>query len=325
MVSVVMSVYSEPIKWLEESINSILNQIYADFEFIIVCDNPENTEAQLVVKSFSNNDNRIKIIVNETNIGLTKSLNKGIAVSKGEYIARMDADDIAHPDRFSKQVDFFEKNPDISICSSDARVIDENSQLVAETRVHGHLIIEDLFKRSPLIHPTVMFRRTLLSLRSPFYNEQYKISQDYELWTFLYLNKTYFGIIKEPLIDYRISQKQISRKNQEVQIKNSSEIGRSFYLKMISQFVPNAENLKPEDQLAGLSKNMINIPSDDKRMYLELLYRQYYTVSRKHKIYVLKYFADPNGLIQRLPLRKAAYMLLSLILKNRYNKYELYI
>lgn len=325
MVSVIMSVFSEPINWLEESIKSILNQSYSNFELIIVCDNPNNIDVQKEIENYSVKDNRIVVIKNESNIGLTKSLNKGLLIAKGDYIARMDADDIAHLDRFSKQIDFLEKNPDISICSSDARVIDENSKLVAETKINGQLIIEDLFKQSPLIHPTVMFRRTLLSLRRPFYNEVYKISQDYELWTFLYLNKVKFGIIKEPLIDYRISKKQISRRNKEIQVKNSSEIGRSFYINMVKKIVPNAEELKLEDQLKCLSKNMNYIPCNDYRMYLDLLYRQYYTISRWNVLYAIKYFTDPNRLVQKLPLRKSVYMILGLLFKNRYNMFQLYI
>ena len=319
MISVIMSVFSEPIAWLEMSINSILEQTYQDFEFIIICDNPENIKAQETIERYAKKDKRVILIKNEENIGLTKSLNKGLLLSKGDYIARMDADDIAHPDRLSKQIDFLEKNPEISVCSSDARVIDDHSNIIEDTRVKGLLNLEKLFRCSPLIHPTVMFRRSLLKLRNPFYNEQYKVSQDYELWTFLYLNNVKFDIIPETLLDYRVSQKQISKLHKEVQTNNSSQIGHFFYLGMLTKVIPGSEQLNLEDQLKCLSNMMKDIREDSKNMFMELLFRQYYTASRRKSTFVLKYFVDPNLLILKLSFRKTVYMFFSLFLKDRYD------
>ena len=324
MISIIMSVFSEPIIWLEESINSILNQSYKDFEFVIVCDNPENKDAQIVIKKYSEKDERIVPILNDSNLGLTKSLNKGLDISKGEFIARMDADDIAHPDRLSKQVCFLVEHPQISICSTDARIIDDNSNIIAKTKVHGQIIIENLYRHSPIIHPTVMFRRSLLKLRNPFYNEQYKVSQDYELWTFLYLSNIKFAIIAESLLDYRISSKQISKQRYDLQIKNSSQIASNFYVKMLAKLIPGVGGLSFSEQIDVLSKSIARVPGDEQKMYLELLYRQYYTALRKDKKYILKYIADSNKLIIKLPFRKTIYMLLSLFAKNRYNQFLLY-
>lgn len=324
MISVIMSFFSEPINWLEMSIDSILKQNYRDFEFIIVCDNPKNIDAQIIIEKYMVRDKRIIFIKNDTNIGLTKSLNKGICASKGEYIARMDADDVAHVDRFSRQLEFLIANPDISVCCSDARVIDEDSNILASSKVHGQLIIEDLFQHSPIIHPTAMFKRNILNLRYPFYNEEFRYSQDYELWSFLYLNKVKFGIIRDTLIDYRVSKKQITKQHYEIQVKNSSRIGKLFYLKMLERVLENAENQTLEEQIDSLSKRIKHIPDDEKKMYLGLLYRQYYTISRTKKRYFLNYFKDPNCLIQKVPLRNTMYFLLSIFKVDRYNKFLLY-
>ena len=117
-VSVVMSVYKEPVEWLHESIDSILNQTFSGFEYIIICDNPEYEEGILLLKGYAKKDNRIRLIFNKENIGLTKSLNIGISIAQGDYIARMDADDISEAKRFEKQLDFFESNPDFDFCST---------------------------------------------------------------------------------------------------------------------------------------------------------------------------------------------------------------
>lgn len=110
-----MSVYKEPIDWLCQSIDSILEQSYNYFEFIIVCDNPNYSVGIRVLNDYSNKDSRIKLLFNEVNIGLTRSLNKALALSQGEYIARMDADDIADKERFAQEVDYLESCPDKDI------------------------------------------------------------------------------------------------------------------------------------------------------------------------------------------------------------------
>ena len=320
MISVIMSVYAEPVAWLEASINSVLGQSYDSFEFVIISDNPDNADALRLIEQYAERDKRVVHIRNQSNIGLTKSLNKGLSISKGGFIARMDADDIAHPDRFQKQIQFLMNHPDISICSSDARMIDEDDNIIAETRVHGQLNLDELFVCSPLIHPSVMFRRSLLALRQPFYNEQYRVSQDYELWTYLYLNKARFGIIPETLIDYRVSPKQISNHNKGTQSQYSSQIGRLFYDSMMARVVPQSDKLSLKEQLVSLSGELTSGHIDDKQMYFEMLYRQYYTVSRTKRSYIFKYFCDSNLLPFKLSFRKTIYLVLSLFFKSRYDK-----
>ena len=122
-ISVVISVYKEPVEWLSQSIDSILHQTFSDFEFIIVCDNPAYEEGINTLKEYSKKDGRIRLIFNEGNIGLTKSLNKGLAIAQGEYIARMDVDDIAMTERFAKQLEYLDSHPEIGVCGSIIKYI----------------------------------------------------------------------------------------------------------------------------------------------------------------------------------------------------------
>ena len=118
-ITVLMSIYKEPIDWMILSIDSIIEQTYKDFEFIIINDNPERLDNTKLLEKYLKKDSRIKIVNNSENIGLTKSLNKGLAVSTGEYIARMDADDISLPTRFEKQIAFLESNPNVIVLGTN--------------------------------------------------------------------------------------------------------------------------------------------------------------------------------------------------------------
>lgn len=122
-VTVLMSMYNTPLEQLKESIESILNQTYKNFEFLII-DDGSKKECVNLVKSY--NDKRINLVRNEQNIGLEKSLNKGLKLAKGKYIVRIDTDDIAYTDRIEKQVDFIKKNSEYSIVGSKAEIFDEN-------------------------------------------------------------------------------------------------------------------------------------------------------------------------------------------------------
>ena len=128
-MSVIMSCYNERKPDIIKSINSILEQTYKLFEFIIIVDNPKNNEIIETIKKFK--DKRIKVIINEKNIGLAESLNKGISIAKGKYIARMDADDISLPNRFKIQFDYLESHPDIDVVGSNRITIDENDEITA--------------------------------------------------------------------------------------------------------------------------------------------------------------------------------------------------
>jgi len=169
MISVIMSVYKPNQKHLDEAINSILNQTYKDFEFIIINDGGEFTLPD---------DQRIRVINNEKNIGLTKSLNFALDIAQGEYIARMDADDISYPKRLEEQVKFLDEHPDYILVGTWAEIIDEQGNVKREVKhpCENDVIQRELIKYNPFFHSSIMFRRGLR------YNENFRYAQDYELY-----------------------------------------------------------------------------------------------------------------------------------------------
>jgi glycosyltransferase involved in cell wall biosynthesis len=167
-----MSVYKPNQKYLDEAIASILNQTYKDFEFIIVNDG-EN-----VTVNYWGFDPRIKVIHNEKNIGLTKSLNKALKEAKGEYIARMDADDISYPKRLEEQVKYLNEHPECILVGTWAEIINEEGKKTREVKhpCEDEVIRRELIKYNPFFHSSIMFRRGWK------YNENFRYAQDYELY-----------------------------------------------------------------------------------------------------------------------------------------------
>lgn len=179
-VSVVMSVYNGE-KHLAKAIASILNQTFSDFEFIIINDG-SNDSSELIIRKFAIQDERIMVISRE-NHGLTRSLNEGIKLAKGEYVARMDADDIAFPKRLEKEVDYLDNHPEVGLVSCFARVINDCDQEIGEHRppvVHNEIRKRSFFA-GQLCHPAAVFRKTLWAELGG-YDEKVLYAQDYELW-----------------------------------------------------------------------------------------------------------------------------------------------
>lgn len=210
-VSVIMSVYNEPIEWIDQSIDSILNQTFVDFEFIIVNDNPRRDDNRIYLNQKSKKDSRIKIIENEENLGLAASLNIGIAHAKGNYIARMDADDLSLPSRFAKQVKLLDKNINIGVCGTFARFIYANNKKGRKLNlnVSDRDLKNAIWFLCPFVHPSVMMRRDVL--KNNLYDEQCRIGQDWELWLRLqYVSG--FANIPEILLLYRLHDNQSTEK-----------------------------------------------------------------------------------------------------------------
>ncbi|WP_052746042.1 glycosyltransferase family 2 protein [Sulfurovum lithotrophicum] len=175
MISVVMPVYNGE-KYLNEAIDSILHQTYTDFEFIILNDGSTDRTEEIIL---SYDDPRIVYVKNEENLQIVKTLNKGIALAKGKYIARMDADDISLPERFKKQVEFMEENPDIDVCGTWVKTIGYNVEQwqypVGHEQIKSYLLFD-----SALAHPSVIFRSTVFEHIN--YEEAYNKAEDYALW-----------------------------------------------------------------------------------------------------------------------------------------------
>lgn len=207
LISVVMSVYNGE-KYLAEAIESILNQTYKNFEFIIVNDGSKDNSVE-IIKNYMKQDNRI-VLIDRENKGLPYSLNEGISIAKGEYIARMDADDISLPTRFEKQIKYFEDNIEIGICGTFAETFGTNTKsiLLKQPLKHDEMKICLLFSVC-FAHPTVMMKKEVLEKNKLKYNNNYPNAQDYELWSKI-SNTTKMGNISEILLRYRISKNSIT-------------------------------------------------------------------------------------------------------------------
>ena len=180
-VSVVMSVYNGE-RYLREAVESILGQTFTEFEFIIVNDGSTDGTREILT---AYNDPRIRLVRNEENIGLTRSLNKGLALGRGEYIARMDADDVSLPHRLEVQVRYLDQYPGVGLVACDLQFIDDEGHTLGRSyRSCGNSLVRWylLFYNYIAAHSHVVFRRDLVANLGG-YDETFEYAQDYELWS----------------------------------------------------------------------------------------------------------------------------------------------
>ena len=215
LVSVIMCVYKERLEWLKDSVDSILQQSFTDFEFIIICDNPSYAEGIKFIQERRSNDERIVLIINDDNMGLTKSLNVGLRSARGKYIVRMDADDISLPTRIARQVAFMNAHPTIVASGTGAYKWQNNHLKKLNRKINSKSLRSLLIFESPIYHPSAIFKRAIDG-KLVFYDESFKYSQDYALWITL-IEKYEVSNINKPLIKYRISESQISAERFEEQ------------------------------------------------------------------------------------------------------------
>ena len=227
LVSVIMSNYNTPEEYLRQAIDSVLHQTYSNFEFIII-DDCSTDDSLAVIESYT--DNRIIVLKNEVNLGITKSLNRGLAVARGEYIARMDADDICLPERFKKQVEYLSNHPETIVCGTWVELFGEGAYKYQETISKKVIPEKDMFQvnllfgnHTNIIHPTAMFRHRSLLDNSITYNESYIYAQDYRMW----VDCSRVGEcsnVSEVLLKYRIHDKAVSTDKKAVQTECAKSI-----------------------------------------------------------------------------------------------------
>jgi glycosyltransferase involved in cell wall biosynthesis len=210
LVSVIMSVYNGS-QWLKDAIESVIQQTYKNWEFIII-DDDSNDETVDILNQYKS-DPRFKIIRNAERKGLTKNLNSSIAISNGEFVARMDADDICMPDRLKKQVTYLNQNSTTQVVCSFIDFIDEhgNPKGVWEDdrkTTSWKKIRSTLPWRSCIGHPTVMFKKEVFAKYS--YNETQASSQDWDLWLQLAADNIVIEKLNEPLLLYRVHSKSVT-------------------------------------------------------------------------------------------------------------------
>ncbi|WP_022756283.1 glycosyltransferase family 2 protein [Butyrivibrio fibrisolvens] len=244
LISVIMSVYNEH-EYISEAIDSLLSQTYSNFELIIIddCSTDDTVE---IIDRYASNDDRIKLYQNKENAGLTRNLNKALKLAKGDYIARMDGDDIAMPERFEKEVMYLESHKDVALVSCQTQTFGEE-KLVAD-------VIEDLEElratmliRPVLAHPGFMFRRMIIDAGFS-YDESFRQAQDYDFAARLSLDHD-IAIVTPALLKYRAHQGQVSAVSNSSQAANADRV-RRFLLSNIG----------------------IELTDDEQEMYHKLVY-----------------------------------------------------
>lgn len=288
-VSVVMTVYNAE-KYLSLSIESILNQTFTNFEFIIINDCSVDGSSQIIT-NYSNLDKRIKIINNKTNLGVSKSCNNAIKMAAGEYIARMDSDDIALPNRLQTQVDFLDNNSDVIAVGSNADVIDMNGNYVYTTsqpETYNEILLS-LKKRATMINPTTIFRKESFLEVGGYYEPIKHYFEDFMLWAQLSKIGKIVNI-KDSLLQYRIvmnsiSSKQVSKKYQQLEIEISH---RGYASKEELDFIRKEKAIKSEPKQAEFAYYLILAQKYILNNYNYLKATEYLNKAEKMKIFSKK-------------------------------------
>ena len=224
LVSILMPCYNAE-KHLREAMTSIQNQTYKNLEIVAIndCSSDQTSE---ILHSMAKEDPRIKVYDNDENLKLIKTLNKGIGLCNGEYIARMDADDIALPQRIEKEISFLENHKDHDIVSSLFLAFHtDNPQ--KKTLHHNPLKDEELraymLFKSGICHPAVMMRKRIFTELGLSFEPDYLHVEDYALWSKA-IYKTKIANIGEPLLLYRVHAGQVSSLNEQLQITNKKKV-----------------------------------------------------------------------------------------------------
>ena len=216
IISVIMPVYNEE-KYLASAIDSILNQTFTDFELIIL-DDGSTDKTRHIIETYTKKDSRVIPVYNDENRGLVYNLNYGLRIAQGKYIARMDGDDIALPNRFKEQVDYLVRHEEIIICGTWVRTIGD-AELENHIKGDSSELKIRLLYRPIIAHPTYMMKRTLVDEFQLCYDPDYFGAEDYKFLTEA-VKFGQIGVVKKEHLCYRIHDNQVSAryKNQQKQL-----------------------------------------------------------------------------------------------------------
>jgi glycosyltransferase involved in cell wall biosynthesis len=225
VVSILMPVYNAE-RYLDDAIQSIFAQTLNDFELIVIDD--ASTDGSLnILNSYA--DIRLLVVQHKSNTGIVDALNNGLKEARGEYVARIDADDIAHPERLQIQLDYLNKHPQVGMVGSWIRGFGD----VRREYIHRYPITDDHIKasllfESPFAHPAVMIRRAALEKLDQYYSPDFPYVEDWELWTRL-IRSAEASNIPMPLLKYRIHAKSVSQQFTRVQGESKLKLLKKIY------------------------------------------------------------------------------------------------
>lgn len=265
-VTVLMPVYNAG-QYIKEAIDSVLSQTFKDFEFLILNDGSIDNSTEIIQEY---KDERIRYEAFQHDFLTT--LNNGIELSKGKYIARMDADDIMMPDRLAVQFDFMEKHSDIVACGSYITFIG-NEQNILERPISPNEVFESLMLFCPIANPSSMVRRKVIIDHHIRYDPNYLYAEDYKFWTELV---KYGKIANIPLVllKYRISAGQVSNTHRNQQAELSEKISREMILYCLSKIKINDNTLNEKivTELIPYLEQLLNTSKLSYEKYSQFMY-----------------------------------------------------
>ena len=284
LVSVIMSVFNESIDEIGRAIESILNQTYKNIEFIIVDDNPNNTLMLKILKEYNEKNNNIKLIINEKNLGLAKSLNKAIDIASGDFIARMDADDISALDRIEKEIKLLIENK-YDMITSNCDYIDENGITIGH-RNNLPLDVDCIKALLPyanfICHPSVIYKKKVINELGGY--RSFSVSQDYDLWLRFLSAGFVIGSTNEVLLHYRTRQNSISAKNMIRRI-----VYIEYQKRLYRERLKHRSDSYTDDAVANLEK-IVNKYSSNKEVFRLIENIQVSISERNVKNFIIDYF-----------------------------------
>lgn len=217
-------------EYIAQAIESILEQTYKDFEFIIINDGSTDRTSDVVGK-YAKTDKRIKFIDNKVNQGLIAVLNQGLDMCAGEYIARMDSDDISIPERFALQIEYMDKNPHVAVVGGWHEKFGTNIRRTVRRYPAQTTLLDSLLQGTPISHPTAMIRRKVLDAHNIRYNSDYKHAEDYQFWTQI-VQVGEIHNLQKVLLYYRWHDTNVSVLSRNIQLKNSERIRADIIKKL---------------------------------------------------------------------------------------------
>lgn len=260
-ISIILNVYNSE-DYIKECLDSIFRQSFSNFEMILTLDGCTDSTPD-IVNSYK--DERLKIIKNKVNRGVSSCCNNSISLANGKYIVRMDGDDIMHPQRLEKQFHFMENNPEIGVCSSWVQRFGKENDIVKHSYDDAKIKI-DLLYGNPIANPSVIIKTSTLRDNNITYNSEYNGVEDYKLWTELAL-VTKFSNIPEVLLRYRTHEKQLTNyQNKEEQQKLILSIKQEYFEHVFFKIAPEEKeawkglfNYDENPIFQSISKNLFFI------------------------------------------------------------------
>lgn len=231
-ISVLMSAYNSE-KYVAEAIESILNQTFKDFEFIIVNDGSTDKTAEIIAQ-YAKSDKRIKFIDNKNNAGIVAALNQGLDFCNGEYVARMDSDDISLPERFAKQVKYMDGHPECGALGAWTEKFGPSVKRNDGVRYRSKLkLLDFIIYGNCVVNPTAMVRRSILIDNNIKYKSEYKYAEDYAFWVEVCKHAEIHNL-QEILLKYRWHDSNVSVTHRKTQLECAERIRKKILSDLLS-------------------------------------------------------------------------------------------